>query len=324
MRTTILLAALMSFLVYGCDSGQYDQSMQPPGSGVVAPGAPTRDGGAEKADQVGAMPASNAPSPEQRQPGTPLGIPSAGGDSSNVGIERQIIRSGDVGLTVEHLDSAERTLRRIVAANGGYTAGSSRQRLEGSALTSTIEVRVPSKTFDALLDAVRLLGETQFENITASDVTEEYIDLEARLKGQQQLEARILKLLEERPGKLSDVVEIEQKLADVRSVIESIQGRLRYLSSRVGFSTLTVRMTEPGTIIPGDTDTFGGRLERAFVQGIDSLTRLIAGLLTLIIGALPIIVLGVIVWVVVRKRVRTRRADAATTSAPKEKEADKT
>jgi hypothetical protein len=235
----------------------------------------------------------------------------SGGSGTAVAADRQIIRTGEISLTVESIDSASRALSALVASAGGYLAGSARSRVSGSALTGTVEVRVPSNRFEVLLDGVRRLGRVELESISASDVTEEYIDLQARLKGQQQLEARILKLLEERPGKLADVVEIEQKLAEVRSVIETIQGRLRYLGARVAYSTLTVRMTEPGAIGTSETDTFGGRMKRAFDEGTEALVTFLAGLLTLLMALLPLIALLLLGWWLVRRTIRARKAGAA-------------
>lgn len=308
MRTkapmTISIGAALLLIIAGCGDG---------GGGTEA----SYDRG-ESAPSKGAPPMTSAPPsapslPEhQRQngPETPGADPS-GTPGAPTMTDRQIIRSGDISLTVESLDSAERRLSALVTAAGGYVSGSTRNRASGSALTGTIEVRVPSGRFDGFLDGVRRLGRVESEAITASDVTEEYIDLEARLKGQQQLEARILKLLEERPGKLADVVEIEQKLAEVRSIIEGIQGRLRFLSSRVAHSSLTVRMTEPGAIGTSDTDTFGGRMKRAFDQGTEALVGLLAGVLTLAMALLPFLVLGLVIWVVVRRRMKARRERTA-------------
>ena len=312
MRSFPLLLAVLALGVAACGDDDRPFSGSAPQPTAREPqmdfekgesGAPTPD-----APRAGAPPTGQ---PTTDTDGSPTAVPSGG-----TTYDRQIIRTGEIALQVESLDSADRALVRLVAASGGFIAGSSRQGHEGRILTGTTELRVPSARFDGLVDAVRRLGKVESENITASDVTEEYIDLEARLKGQQQLEARVLKLLEERPGKLADVVEIEQKLAEIRAQIESIQGRLRYLSSRVQFSSLTVRMTEPGGVTPSTTETFGGRIAAAFHDGIDGLVSLLAGLITVLLALLPIIALAAVVWIIVRKRLRRRKAAEPGVTAP--------
>ena len=301
-----LLSLMIVLVVFG-GCGEGDRMSPTSDQTQSSPGAPSGSGESKEYGGDSRAPAA----PPQSSPGGAMGA-----SSDTIGENRQIIRTGDISLRVEVLDSAERALKAVVASSGGYTASSSRVRLEGSALTSTVEVRIPSNRFDALLDTIRRLGDVESESITASDVTEEYVDLEARLKGQQELEARLLKLLAERTAKLTDVVEVEQKLAEVRTTIEGIQGRLRYLRSRVMFSTLTVRMTEPGTITPHETETFGGRIMHAIVEGFDMLTRMIAGLITLLLALLPLVILGIIVWYVVRRRRHSRRETTAVAQQP--------
>ncbi len=174
--------------------------------------------------------------PPPPPPTPPLGSPSSGGASppspTPAPAERQIIRSGEISLRITSLDSTERAVTTIATANNGYISNSGRERSTGNAMIGTTQLRVPADKFQSVLGAVRKLGEVESERISANDVTEEYVDMNARLKTQQELETRILNLLNERSGKLADIIEIEGKLADVRREIEGIQGRL--LSSDAG------------------------------------------------------------------------------------------
>jgi hypothetical protein len=287
---------LLLLAVAGCGD-----SMREDGSDTQR--SPEASKGAPSTGMPQSMPPGEAPAPP-REDGFDADSTGTGSGATS---QPQIIRTGEISLRVESLDSSARALGGIVTSAGGYIAGSTRSGSRGSALTGTFEVRVPSARFDAVLEGVRHLGSIELETVTASDVTEEYIDLGARLSSQKQLEARILKLLEERPGKLADVVEIEQKLAEVRSTIEGIEGRMRYLTSRVAHSSLTVRMTEPGAIGTSETDTFGGRMSRAFDEGTEALVGLLAGLLTVIMALLPLIILAAVAWWIVRRVVRKRR-----------------
>lgn len=273
------LALVALLCLFGCGKG-YDRDYQTneagAPSGTTAPKAapPTT-----VTDTAGSTPAGE------------------GGDApAPAPIQRQIIRSGEVRLRVQSLDSAERRLAQIVAANGGYTANSSRTREIGNTLSGTTELRFPSSKFDQVLSNVRALGEVLGESITSADVTQEYIDLNARLKTQQELEARLLKLLNERTGKLTDIIEIEEKLAAVRNEIEGVQGRLRYLQNQVSLSTLSVTMVEPGAAGTSDTETFGGKIEEAFEQGIDALIDTLGAFIIVVLALLPLIAIAIILY----------------------------
>lgn len=262
--------------------------------------------------------AQSAPPPPPAPP-SPLGSPSSGGGSppssdpvsTPAPAERQIIRSGDISLRIASLDSAERAVTTIATANNGYLSTSSRERSTGNAMIGTAQLRVPADKFQSVLGAVRRLGEVESERISANDVTEEYVDMNARLKTQQELEARILNLLNERSGKLSDIIEIEGKLADVRREIEGIQGRLRYLQGQISYSTLTVTMVEPGTVGTSQTETFTGRIGRAFSQGVDGLVVVLGGLITFIIAMLPLAALVLVAYLLIRPLWRRRALNRA-------------
>jgi Domain of unknown function (DUF4349) len=254
-----------------------------------------------------------APTAPDGSPGTPPPAP----------VERQIIRSGQIWLRVPSLDTAEKALARIATTNGGYTANSSRMRESGNTLSGTTEIRFPSAKFDQVVASVHALGEVLTESITSADVTAEYIDLNARLKTQQELEARLLKLLNDRTGKLADVIEVEAKLAEIRNQIESVQGRLRYLRSQVSLSTLTVNMVEPGAAGSSQTETFGGRIARAIERGIDGLIDTLGGFITIGIALIPFIAIGIGVYYAAirpwRRRRKERQAAEAHPAIPKAK-----
>ena len=211
--------------------------------------------------------------------------------------QRKIIRSGSIRLEVNSVDSAERSLLLFVKAQAGYISNASRKKLEGETMMGEVEIRVPFNNFDLVVNHVRSLGNVESEQITSNDVTEEYIDLEARISTQQQLEVRLLDLLAKRSGKLADIVEIEEKLASVRSGIERAQGKLRHIQSRVSMSTLSVTMFEPGGVGTSDTETFGGEIQQAIDESVDGLVTIAAMALRLIIVLVPLCLIG---WILYR------------------------
>jgi hypothetical protein len=306
MKRAMLLFLIIA--VTGC--GRSEES--PSGNAKSAPPAH---------DAYGPAIAQNAPPPPPQAP-SPAGSPGNGGAppatpplSAAQSADRQLIRNGEITIRVASLDSAERAVGAIATANGGYTSNSSRERASGNALSGSTQIRVPAAKFDLALAGVRKLGEVERESVSSSDVTEEYVDLNARLKTQQELEARLLDLLNGRSGKLSDIIEIEGKLADVRREIESIQGRLRLLEGQVSYSTLTVAMFEPGAVGTSDTETFAGRMKRALDAGVDGLIDVLGGLITVVLALIPVAAIIILLWLLLRPALRRRRARKAAATA---------
>lgn len=291
----ILLPLLALYVFAGCGGYQDEYSGDAPTQS--SPPAPPSGGykGAPEAPGKDGNSGGNADSPAQ----TPLPEP----------VQRKIIRNGQLTIKVESVDSTDARLARIAAANNGYISNTSRFRYSGNAISGTTELRIPSERFDAVLAAIKALGDLDAESISTSDVTAEFIDLNARLKTQQELEARLLALLQERGAKLADVIEVESKLAQVRTEIESIQGRLRFMQQQVSYSTLSITMVEPGAVGVSSTETFGGRMERAFRMGIDGLVDVVGVLITAILALLPLLALGAgLYFLVLRPWFRRRRA----------------
>ncbi len=272
-------------------------------------------------DQQTPTQATPPPAPQSPDaPKTPDG-PAGGGSNpptTPAAIQRQIIRNGELTLRIGSLDTAERVLQTIAAANCGYIANSSRSVASGTSRSGTVEIRVPASRFDTTLAAIRRAGEVEYESVTSNDVTEEYVDLGARLKAQQELEARLLKLVAEHSGKLADLIEVEGKLAEVRGVIEGIQGRLRVLGDQVAYSHFTITVVEPGAV-GNSPRTVGGRLQAAWDNGLEGMIGIVATGLTLLIALLPVLLVAAVGYPFVRRysrRQRERRQARANAAAP--------
>ena len=149
-------------------------------------------------------------------------------------------------------------LRSIAADLGGYiTAGETYlQEIDDVDYTvGWLTMRIPEDRFDDALNRVDGLGERLSLNVSSQDVTEEYVDLEGRLRYWRSQEEFYQRLMNE-ATEIDDLVTIQTRMQDVLLNIEQIEGRLRYLDSRTSFSTLTVGLTE----VPGiDADRRPGR-----------------------------------------------------------------
>jgi hypothetical protein len=170
-----------------------------------------------------------------------VGPAAAGGDG------RVVVREGNVTLRVSNLTTARRAIEDNVTARGGYVADSRFQR-RGSGNTTwrtgRLVVRVPAENFSTTREAVNDRGTVEHENVRTRDVTEQLVDIEARLANLERERDRLREFLDE-ANDTEDLVTIEQRLSTVQGEIERLEAQRRALLDRVTYSTLTVDLREP-------------------------------------------------------------------------------
>lgn len=231
-------------------------------------------------------------------------------ENTNTQDKRMIIRSGTMSVENDSFDETERKIKDITRNMGGYVTNSTSQVNQSGKKQGTLTIRVQADKYDALLAEIAQTGKVMNQNITGRDVTEEYVDAEARLKTQRELEARLLQLLAEKTSTLTAVVEVEQKLANVRENIEKTEGRMRMLKDQASYSTITVSIYEPA-ILNTSSGGFFYELEQGFEKGLTGFTKVLSGIITVIIALSPVIaILGLIVYITVRV-IRKRKAAKA-------------
>lgn len=224
---------------------------------------------------------------------------------------RKVIRNGNMQVEVAALDEALAALREIVTSSGGYLGGESRAQHEGQARQATITCRIPADKLDAAVERLRALGREEMLALTADDITEQYFDLEVRLKTQQQLEARLTALLSRSTNRLADLLEIEREVARVRGEIDQLTGRKRLWDQQVSLSTLIVTMHEPVPLVASEDGGVWRTLRNAFRQAADNFVVSIAEVIAATGGLLPVIAaLALVIWIVRALWRRSRRAKA--------------
>ena len=223
----------------------------------------------------------------------------------------KVIRDGRVDVRVEvgTFGQVSSQLRSIATDLGGYiTAGETNlQQIDDVNYTvGWLTMRIPEDRFDDALNRVEGLGERLSLNVSSQDVTEEYVDLEGRLRYWRSQEEFYQRLMNE-ATEIDDLVTIQTRMQDVLLNIEQIEGRLRYLDSRTSFSTLTVGLTE----VPGSTPTEDpddpGILETAIDQAGEVLLATIGGLIVGAAFVFPIALLALVGFGLWRAVVATRR-----------------
>jgi hypothetical protein len=216
---------------------------------------------------------------------------------------RLIIRTGQASIEVDSLESSMAELRRVVHRVGGFVADASIQSGRNQIRSATLELKVPASRFDELTEGLKPLGRLQYVNVSAEDVSEEFVDLTARVANGRRLEDRLVELLRTRTGKLQDVLSVERELARVREEIERMEGRLRFLKAGAQLSTLSVNLYEPAPLVASHP----GRnvIGEAFKSAWRNFVGVVAGVIASLGFVVPVVVLGWGAWILGRRYRRT-------------------
>lgn len=220
--------------------------------------------------------------------------PADGGTTSPLQTaQRRVISNASLSVEVEVVEAAIDQVRAIAEGVGGFVEHlSSFGSAENQQANMT--VRVPQDQFTSAVERIADLGEVQNRNLGSEDVSEQFIDLEARLKSALREEESLLSLLE-RANQVNEILTIERELSRVRSEIERLQGQLNFLERRVDLATISVALFPPGQRLPDPpganlaiaeskvsgrvdevknlVDTLGGEIDRVFRSTRDGRER---------------------------------------------------
>jgi hypothetical protein len=249
--------------------------------------------------------------------------------ASDEAADRKIIRNANMTMEVNSTTETQHRVTSIAESHGGFVVTSeSKQREDADPNRRTLDiklvVRVPAAQFGVALDEIRgLATNVREENITGQDVTEEFIDLEARIRSQRALELQFLEIMKQ-AHKVEDALEVQRQLAEVRSDIEKLEGRKRFLENRSSLSTITVNIEAPRQMTVSTTG-FGRELRDTVSDAVDLGAALILFLIRFVIVMIPVTLfvllpLGLVVRYLVRRAKRIRMAEALATPAPAEAE----
>jgi hypothetical protein len=230
--------------------------------------------------------------------------------------ERKIIYNARVELHVANLDEARGKLDVLLAEVKGYVAKSDESGRTGGARFGTWKVRVPVGAFHDFLARVEGFGELVGKTSDAQDVTDEFVDLEARLKNLHAEEAVLNKLLTEKAQSTADLLAFRKQIADVREQIERLQARLNTLSRLSAMSTVDIVMSEDKAYVPPTAPTFGTSLGRTFWDSVDSLEKLGKGLVLVLVAIAPWLPLIVVALWLGRRGLRAALANARSAPRP--------
>lgn len=242
---------------------------------------------------------------------------------------RLIIRTGNMAVVVSDTEAAMESIAAMTEANGGWVVSSSRfQSGVDGALSGSMTVRIPAEGFDSALEAIRLLAvEVTSEETSGQDVTEEFVDLSARLSNLEATAERVRQFLDEARN-VEEALAVNQELSRLESEIEVIKGRMQYLEQSAAYSTITVRLTpdelaQPLQVAGWQPEGVAKNALEALISGLQTLANV---LIWLVIFCLPLVLifgipiaLALYLW-----RWRGRRKATAAAAASAEPEANAT
>ncbi|MCC6564030.1 DUF4349 domain-containing protein, partial [Candidatus Uhrbacteria bacterium] len=242
----------------------------------------------------------------------PTPAPGASADD-RLRVGERVIRTGSLTMRVD--DAAKRLaeLRTLTEAAGGFVASANTTDRNG-VKTAYATVRVPNEKFREVMEAAKRLASTVFdESESGQDVTDQYVDLDARLRAAKAEEAQYLEILK-RASDIEDTLNVTARLGEVRSRIEQMEGQMRFLNDRTTYATLSVTLTEEAKVeVPSRVWKPGETFNLALRGLVESLQGLADFLITggvFLIGFVAPVLLGacLVVWIVWRivKRI-TRR-----------------
>ena len=319
-----VIGLLVLVLAAGCSRSGQDSSEQAgsperntaaqdrAASGVGGPSASEadaamgRDGGSG-----GKREALAAAAPDEKavqQPGIPDLPPLPEGGQGTPG---RVIKNISLEVRIEE-DEFQRLFARagsLAEQFGGFVTNSQVSETEGRLASGTLTIRVPSNRFEEAVGRLKGLGEVTAEDRSGQDVSKEFVDLEARLNQAKAEEAFYLRLMDRANG-ISDMIQIQSQLSAVQLRIEEIQGQLNYLRDQTSFSTISVRLYEPGA------PEFGPPrgLARAWEGAVAGFQSVIGGLVVAAGWLAPFALIGLVGLFVLR--LRNRPKVPATAEAP--------
>jgi hypothetical protein len=240
-------------------------------------------------------------------------------------ISRKIIYTAELRLTVEDFAQAAQTLEKQVRDHKGYIAQQQVAGTPGSPRSGTWTVRIPEGQFDSFRSAVSKVGELASSTIQSREVTEEFVDLNARLDSKQKARERYEKHLQDKTGKLEDIIKVEEQLERVVEEMERIKGRLRLINDLVALTTVTVVLEERTRYVPEEAAGFGTEIARTFGDSLSSLLEFGQNVTLLFVAIIPwlpfLLLVGIPIWHVWRRAVNSKASkpqtvDSATPAAP--------
>lgn len=213
------------------------------------------------------------------------------GESLNTTVEQKLIKRANLVIEKSNIDEVDQLLLNLVERQQGYISNSRNWLNSNKQKHFWFEIRVPVANFNLLVEELssKEYGQVISRSITTQDVTEEYMDLETRLKNLLAQEERYRSLLDI-ANEVEEILKIENELNRIRTEVEILQGRKNYLDNQISFSTITVEFRQPEPISSGSPGIVRA-IRNAISQMIEQFYKIIVFIGTIIPYLLLILIL---------------------------------
>lgn len=215
-------------------------------------------------------------------------------------VKQKIIKESFLRFETQDLNNTYNQIKQIIIKNNGFVQNDQSNKSYNK-LTRHLIIRIPTSNFQNTVDSIsKNVPFFDTKRISSKDVTEEFIDLEARLKAKQTLEKRYLELLTKAKN-VKEILEIEKELSIIREEIEAKQGRLKYLQNKVSLSTLEIEFYKT-TSKSGITQSYGSKMGNAIKSGFNGLSLFFLGILYI----WPFILIIIILFFFIKRWIKKR------------------
>jgi hypothetical protein len=292
-RAAVGMALVAMVVLAGCDWGRGQDG----GGGQAAADSPVTEAQAAPAADRAARAKGQATAPGK------AGSTEAAAQVRLVDLGNRIVRAATVDLEVDGgqlNETINKASDAVVKAKGIYV-GSSTSVPSGEPASGQVTFRVPVDAFESVLRELKGLGTYRGEQSSTEDVTNQYVDLNGQLAAWRAQERVYLRLLD-RARSVTDVIAVQNQLQQVQSNIERLQGQLDQLEDQSSFSTIVLRISEPGAAAGRPQ----GRLAKAWATAVNGLGVMAAAALVAVVWAIPVAVLAVLVLLGARTLRRPR------------------
>lgn len=224
-------------------------------------------------------------------------VDTAAAEANPTQSETKIIKTADLRFQSSDLDTSYENLKTGITKYKAIIQNDESGKTDESVYRN-LTIRIPSQNFDSFISDISK-GVQHFDRkeISQQDVTEEYVDTESRMKSKKKLEERYLQLLS-KASKVSEMLEIEKKLAEIREEIEAKEGQLKYMQNRVSMSTVNIQMYTYNASESGATVSYGGKIWNSIKEGFNGLSNFMLS----IISIWPFILIFVGVFIFLKRR----------------------
>lgn len=301
MRKSILFFLLLSVAMLLASCSDSESSYESKSSGEADMAVEKE----ESSNEVAVDSGSNAEESAVEEPGE---------ESPEVSTTRMITHQAHLQVNVKKLETAQANITKKVEQYGGYVVESNVYQEDVETNSGRMIVRVPEKHFQTFLqDAEGEAADILERKVTGQDVTEQYVDLQSRVKSKRAVEGRLLEFMGN-AQKTEDLLKISADLAKVQEEIEVMVGKMKYLENQTSFSTIELVMYENRVVVPEIESKELNTWEKTKKQLATSTNGLLAtgsALIVIFIGNLPVLILlaliGVAVYWIIKRRLRTEQ-----------------